>query len=1096
MTLFRLILKSLIHFRKQHLALFAGTLLSTAILTGALITGDSVTYSLRKMVDLRLGKTAFALQTGDRFVRAGLAGEMAKELETKTAAILKNQGSATNPAKGQRVGKIQILGIDGEFFNLSGLNLPEIKTGESIISKNLAQKLQLQPGDDLVVRMEETGLIPVNAPFASENTTTSSLRIKIIGIADAEELGRFSLQSNQVAPYNIFVSRDFLAGKLSLDGLANLILIGERPGLTRQKVEEATMKRWKLGDAGLEISTLSNGQTELTSNRIFIGPEVADAVNRLNIKYQPVITYLVNSIQHDNKSTPYSFVTATTPPIISEPLSGNEIIINQWLADDLDAKPGDTLDLSYYVIGAMRRLEVRNHQFIVKKTIPLKNSPSLRKLMPDFPGLADAGSCSDWETGVPIDLEAIRDKDEKYWNDYRGTPKAFIAFDTGEKLWGNLFGNYTSFRFTDAEISKAQLESRLRSLLSPRDFGLQFRPVRNEGLVAANNAVDFGELFLSLSFFVIAAGVLLTALLFSLQVAARDRESGTLAALGFSRGRIIRFRILEALFVIIPGAVAGTLAGILYNRGIMSGLNTVWMDVVRTNVLWIDVKPATLAVGAFSGIVIAMAAIWIISRRKIRQPVKTLISRVNPETKKTGRKKSGIAKALLFAGLGISIIMVIYSILSNVGRNSSLFLPAGALFLTGCLALIYLLLVRSGRKNHAGPLSIFTLALKNTGRNLSGSLSTIILLALGTFTIIITGANRQTFYGTSDNRSSGTGGYALWAETTVPLVYDLNTKEGKTNYGLDDEPLLKNVKFVQFHNLRGDDASCLNLNQVNRPQILGVDAKTFDRAKAFSFAKLLDGVDKDHPWKALEKVRQNGVIPVIADQTVITWGLMLKIGDTLTYLNEQGKEIKLLLVGGLKNSIFQGNILIADSIFMQEFPSAGGSQIMLVDAPSGKSKEISSLLENRLTDFGMETTPTAVRLATFNSVTNTYLSVFMILGGLGVLIGTIGLGIVIMRNLLERRNELAIYAALGFMRKKILAIFFIENLILLLAGMISGTLAAIIGILPSLLSPAFTMNPLLIMLILLAVLINGLLWIYFPVKSGLRKYSVKELQAE
>ncbi len=1096
MTFFNLIIKSILHYRRQHLALLAGILLSTAILTGALITGDSVDYSLRKMVDLRLGNTGYALETGDRFVRSHLANDLAESLNTKTAAILRNSGIAINPSSGLRNNQTEILGIDADFISLSNLKLETPQNGEAIISENLAEKLQLRVGDDLIIRMEQAEIIPANAPFAQENTTSKSSRLKVISIAGTDELGRFSLQSNQVAPYNIFVSGKFLAEQLELKNPANMILIENREGLNAGEINAAFNQSWKLQDAGLEVKNIQGTKIqELTSNRIFIEPVVADAVESLNIPADPVLTYLLNEIRLNDKATPYSFVSATNLHIIPESLQGNEIIINSWLADDLKAGSGDTLLLKYFIIGPLRKLEVSKKQFVVKSIIPLNNSEEMRSLMPDFPGMADAGSCSDWDAGVPVDLEAIRDKDEKYWDDYRGTPKAFISLETGKEIWGNPFGTYTAFRFSDPGLSSETLEQKIISRLTPLDFGLQFRPVRSDGLNAVTNAVDFGELFLSLSFFVIAAGILLTALLFSLHVTARNHEGAILSALGFSKKQIIRFRISEALLVIIVGSIIGAFTGILYNVGIMRGLNSVWQDVVRETMLWIHVKPTTLAIGAISGILIALAAIWIIVRRKMKQPVHYAFSKTAVAKKRQKQKKLLANTILIFVSLSATFLLVVYSIFTSVNQNSSLFLTAGGIFIIGCLAIIYRILQKTNQKFHPD-LTTTKLIFRNISKNPGANLSTITLLALGTFTIVITGANQQTFYGTSNQNSSGTGGFTFWAETSVPLVYDLNTNEGKLKYGLEDEAVLDNVKFIQFLSRQGDDASCLNLNQVNQPQILGIDPAVFDQKGSFSFANKLSWIGEEHPWLSLKKENEGLVIPAIADQTVITWGLMKKVGDTLTYLNEQGKEIKLQLVAGLKNSIFQGNILIYEQIFRQNFPSSGGSQVMLIDAPDQNTDAVAALLESRLTDLGTELTPTTTRLATFNSVTNTYLSVFMILGGLGVLIGTIGLGIVLLRNLLERKSELAVMSALGFRKPQILKIIFFENLLILFTGIITGMLAAFIGILPSILSPAFTMNAPLILIILMAVMLSGLLWIYFPVKNSLNRFSVRELQAE
>jgi len=526
------------------------------------------------------------------------------------------------------------------------------------------------------------------------------------------------------------------------------------------------------------------------------------------------------------------------------------------------------------------------------------------------------------------------------------------------------------------------------------------------------------------------------------------------------------------------------------------GLNSVWQDVVQTTILWIHVEPSTLFIGAGSGMFVAFASIFVITQRKIKQPVKALITKFYAPQVKQSQSKYFFNTFLIIFATGSALALVSYSLSNNINENSGLFLTAGGLFLTGFLALIFRLLIFVELKLHTSPLSLFQLALKNTGRNKTRSLSTIALLALGVFTIIITGANQQTFYGTSNNRTSGTGGFLLWGESSLPIIYDLNTPEGKIKYGLDAEPFLDDVEFIQFHRLQGDDASCLNLNQVSRPQILGVDPRIFDRKGSFTFSNFLKQADDKHPWLLLNYKSDDNIIPAFADQTVITWGLMKKIGDTLTYLNETGKEIKLLLAGGLKNSVFQGNILIADSIFMANFPSADGSEVMLIDAPSENQHLVSEIIKNRLTDYGIELTPTNTRLATFNSVTNTYLSVFMILGGLGVLIGTIGLGIVLLRNILERKSELALLSAIGFSKNQILKLVFAESFVLLSAGIIAGILSASIGILPSILSTFFTINIPVIMLLVTLIFSSGIIWIYLPAKLSLKNTTTRDLQEE
>jgi ABC-type antimicrobial peptide transport system permease subunit len=296
--------------------------------------------------------------------------------------------------------------------------------------------------------------------------------------------------------------------------------------------------------------------------------------------------------------------------------------------------------------------------------------------------------------------------------------------------------------------------------------------------------------------------------------------------------------------------------------------------------------------------------------------------------------------------------------------------------------------------------------------------------------------------------------------------------------------------------LDGDDASCLNLNQVSQPKILGIAPQLFDQKQSFSFVNLHPTVSAEHPWLALNTPLSPGIIPAYADQSVITWGLQKKVGDTLLYTAENGKILKVKIMGGLANSVFQGNILVSAELFRQYFPSVGGAKAMLVDGEFGSQSVISDRLEYLFQDFGMVVTPTSGKLAQFNSVENTYLTVFMMLGGLGIIIGTIGLGIVLLRNLEERKQEIAIYQAIGFNPILIHKLIFAENLFILLTGMGIGLLAAFTGILPSFFSPAFQFPTAYILVVIFLVLLNGLAWIYFPLRNALSKNLLAALRKE
>ena len=215
----------------------------------------------------------------------------------------------------------------------------------------------------------------------------------------------------------------------------------------------------------------------------------------------------------------------------------------------------------------------------------------------------------------------------------------------------------------------------------------------------------------------------------------------------------------------------------------------------------------------------------------------------------------------------------------------------------------------------------------------------------------------------------------------------------------------------------------------------------------------------------------------------------------MIYQDENGKDIKLLLIGGLTNSVFQGNILIADHLFQKHFPSVSGSKIVLADCAPQDSLFIRDF-EDNLQDLGVRGTRTSEKMAAFYSVENTYLSMFMVLGGLGVIIGTIGLGIVLLRNVWERKKELAVLRAIGYTQRSIFRLLFTENLFLLLLGLIAGISSAFVGVLPSLFTNAFQMPYLYVLTLILFITISGLLWIYIPLRMVRKQNIIGDLKNE
>ena len=215
----------------------------------------------------------------------------------------------------------------------------------------------------------------------------------------------------------------------------------------------------------------------------------------------------------------------------------------------------------------------------------------------------------------------------------------------------------------------------------------------------------------------------------------------------------------------------------------------------------------------------------------------------------------------------------------------------------------------------------------------------------------------------------------------------------------------------------GDDTSCLNLYQPKNPRIVAA-TQDFINSGRFAFHSSLAETPEEraNPWLLLNREFGDGAVPVIADANSMTYVLHMKLGDEFVLPGSSERPIRLRLVAALSDSIFQGELLMAEQPFVRLFPEWEGYRFFLADAPLGQTGEVTELLESRLSDFGVDVASTAERLAGFHRVEYTYLSTFQMLGGLGLVLGTLGLGAILLRNVLERRRELALLRALGYTR--------------------------------------------------------------------------------
>jgi putative ABC transport system permease protein len=629
--------------------------------------------------------------------------------------------------------------------------------------------------------------------------------------------------------------------------------------------------------------------------------------------------------------------------------------------------------------------------------------------------------------------------------------------------------------------------------------------VRTEGLEASRGATDFGEYFVYFSFFLVVGALLLASLFFKLGVEQRLREIGTLRAIGFSTSVVRSLFLREGLALATIGSLLGVVGAVGYGALIMYGLRTWWVGAVGTTTLSLHVSAMSLLLGGASGIVTALlCVVWTLRTLKHSTPrgllTGSLDSALQSESTSSRRRLAVLTPRLLsvvFATGGAALLGAAWA--NRIGKTGGFF-GAGALLLAALLCFAYGWLKSKGGSliRGSGWWSVAKLGFRNATYRPGRSILCIALIASAAFIIVAVDAFKRDSGDTVLNKKSGNGGFALQAETQLPIYHDPNTQEGREALSLVSQKGFDpaSVSFTGFRVRPGDDASCLNLYQPRNPRILGA-SREFIQSGRFSFqdSSAQTKEEKENPWLLLDRELPDGAIPAIADANSMTYVLHRELGDEVVVSRTNGEPVRLRLVGALADSIFQSELVIGEANFLRAFPEQGGYGFFLMEAAPETASVAAGVLEEQLSDFGFDVTSTSDRLASFHRVENTYLSTFQTLGGLGLVLGTLGLATVLLRNVLERRRELALLRAIGYNSAHFALMVITENAFLVSCGLVIGAVCALIAIGPAFVSRGGHL-PALSMWLLVGVFVTGLFASLAATVAALRTPLLSSLRSE
>jgi ABC-type antimicrobial peptide transport system permease subunit len=1105
MTGLLLVRRSLAYHWRTNVAVVLGVAAAVSVLGGALLVGDSVRGSLRHIALARLGNAHVAV-TSAGFFREEIAVPLAGSAEARpggvpysVAPLVIASGFVTHEPSGKRAGNVVVYGVDERFWTFHGVRVPD----GPAISQALASELGAASGDVLLVRLQRPSEIPIESLFGRKEEIGRTIRLTLTDALPRERLGEFSLRQQQAELRAVFAPLRRIQRDLGVGEQVNTVLLSGA---------EANVSAFSLQDFGIKVRPSEDKRMVVVDAASGILSEATEAsiraaAGKAGYAPIPVFTYLANTMRIGDRVVPYSLITATDLSQIAPSPQTDGVYLNDWTAAQLGARPGDPLEIEYYRWDANAGLTTHTATFAVRGIVPIAGLAADRQLAPEYPGITGAESLADWDPPFPIDLSRVRPVDEKYWDDHRATPKAFIDFARGRELWQTRYGGATSLRFAvpagvTVDDAVARLDREIRAVVKPEAAGIAVLPVRAQAEAASAGATDFGEYFTYFSFFLVVSALMLAILFFRLGVEQRLRQIGVMRAAGFPIAKVRALLLLESVVLAAAGGVLGVLGAIGYGHIIVHGLRTWWIGAVGTSDLSLFVSPLSLLAGALGGIITAVLCVVWSLRAVGKQTPRSLLSAQSIGQEPAVSDRAGTRNgriAMVFTALAVAAIAA--GFLAREAQAGAFFGAGGAALLASMFFLSSWLRSRSRRAiTGHGALPLMRMGFRSAAFRPARSVLSAALIAAAAFIIVSVDAFRKGGGEIAGDRSSGTGGYTLIASSELPLLHNPNDAAGRDAL-IVQAPEFERVTFTRFRLRPGDDASCLNLYRPTSPTIVAPDRGFLEQGR-FSFSSSLAETDAEraNPWLLLNKGTAGGAVPVIADATSLQYVLHLKVGDTFSMDIGAAQPLVLQFVAALSDSVLQGELVMSEDNFTRHFPSQQGYRFFLIDAPGVATREaaaqLAGALEKDLDSFGFDAVTAAERLEAFHRVENTYLSTFQSLGGLGLLLGTIGLAAVMFRNVLERRRELAVLRAVGYNRWSVTQMILAEAVLLLGAGLGAGVLSAVLAVAPAWLGRSGARPGATLALLLAAVAVAGVFSSMIAARAALRTNLLESLRAE
>ena len=618
---------------------------------------------------------------------------------------------------------------------------------------------------------------------------------------------------------------------------------------------------------------------------------------------------------------------------------------------------------------------------------------------------------------------------------------------------------------------------------------------------ASRNIDQLSQVFILLGFFTVIAGVLLIINIFVMLAEERKGEMGVARALGMRRKNLVQSFVSEGLLYALLSSLVGTFAGLLVAGVILWGFSQVFgasaFGGTGFILTWTD---SDLVSGFAIGFLITMATIgaasWRVSKLNIVRAIRDI---PEPVQHRSTRRQVAVGAAVSVLGaVGLGVALVRQSLLlqdvgpvglafglavltmrvlppravftaagafivgwvlsprkffSIANADITLFIAAGLLLVFGGLLIVMFnsdsvlaLATKIVRRRTWRPVVRTAIAYPMNKKFRTGA--TLASIALVMFTIAtMSGIQAEVSSSIATTSVRESGGFDLLGSSGIPLsnwsaAFDgYNATTGSTNITLALPLTEARAQVVADPSFTGP---VFNTTFVGVPSdwkpLCPLGQAATDARPCFALQALDPAYpNADSAWAA---VRNDSTLAII-DGSVIpnnfgpNFGVLsASVGDTFYYGN-RSEPRSVRIIGILYEQFVQG-FWVSGDFLKQTFAIAGASTFYFKVRPGVDVTKAGHDLERHFISYQLIT----LNIQEFiNQIQEATTGVFNLLEAylaLGLIVGIAGLGVITMRNVVERRQETGALRAIGFRKSMVLKSFLFELSFIALTGIALG----------------------------------------------------------